>query len=141
AKIQGWLSSVWGVSAILGPTLGGALAEYASWRWIFLINIPVGIASIILLSLYLHEDKSHRRSKVDWTGAVAMLLTGTVIMFGLLQGGQSWPWFSFHTLVIIVISVFLVYITLRIERQSHEPILPAWVWTKRVLLGANLATI
>ncbi|HOO10708.1 MAG TPA: MFS transporter, partial [Cyclobacteriaceae bacterium] len=48
AKIQGWLSSVWGVSAILGPALGGALADYASWRCIFFINVPVGIGSVVL---------------------------------------------------------------------------------------------
>jgi multidrug resistance protein len=98
AKIQGWLSSVWGVSAILGPGLGGALAEYASWRWIFFINIPLGIGSIVLLMIFLHEKRTEKRTKIDWTGAAAMLVTGAVIMFGLLQGGQSWPWFSFSTL-------------------------------------------
>lgn len=141
AKIQGWLSSVWGISAILGPTLGGALADYASWRWIFFINIPVGIGSIILISAFLHEIKPEKRHKIDWTGAAAMLVTGTVVMFGLLQGGQSWPWFSFNTLGVIVISALMVFITLRIERRSEEPILPGWVWRRRVLLGANLATM
>lgn len=141
AKIQGWLSSVWGVSAILGPGLGGALAEYASWRWIFFINIPLGIGSIVLLMIFLHEKRTEKRTKIDWTGAAAMLVTGAVIMFGLLQGGQSWPWFSFSTLGVITIGALMVFITLRIERKSEEPILPRWVWTKRVLLGANLATI
>lgn len=141
AKIQGWLSSVWGVSAILGPALGGALADYASWRWIFLINIPIGIGSIILISSFLHENKPEKRHKIDWTGAAAMLVTGTVIMFGLLQGGQSWPWFSFNTLGIVVIGALMIFITLRIERRSEEPILPRWVWRKRVLLGANLTTM
>lgn len=141
AKIQGWLSSVWGVSAILGPALGGAFAEYASWRWIFFINIPFGIASIMLISTFLHEDKPVNRPKIDWTGAAAMLTTGTVIMFGLLQGGQSWPWLSYNTLAILVLSILLVYVTIRIESKSEEPILPRWVWTRRVLLYANLATI
>lgn len=141
AKIQGWLSSVWGVSAILGPAVGGALADYASWRWIFLINIPIGAGAIALIVLFLHESKVHKRHKVDWAGAAAMLVTGTVIMFGLLQGGQSWPWFSLNTLGIIAVAVILIIITIRIERRSAEPILPAWVWKKKVILGANLATI
>ena len=141
AKIQGWLSSVWGVSAILGPAVGGALADYASWRWIFLINIPVAAGAIALIVLFLHENKAHTRHKVDWAGAVAMLVTGTVIMFGLLQGGQSWPWFSLETLGLLALAVLLIIITIRIERKSAEPILPAWVWKKRVILGANLATI
>lgn len=141
AKIQGWLSSVWGMSAILGPALGGALAEYVSWRWIFLINIPIGIGSIILIALFLKENKTHRDHNIDWSGAAAMLVTGAIIMFGLLQGGQSWSWFSFNTLGFIVVSALMIFITLKIERRAIEPILPRWVWNKRVLLGANLATI
>lgn len=141
AKIQGWLSSVWGVSAILGPAIGGALADYASWRWIFLINIPLGAITIALIAYFLHEDKTIKHHKIDWTGAFAMLATGGVIMFGLLQGGQSWPWFSWNTLLILIIGSVMIYFTIRIERQANEPILPSWVWKKRVILGANLATI
>lgn len=141
AKIQGWLSSVWGVSAILGPAIGGALADYASWRWIFLINIPMGAGSIALIAYFLHENKSTKRHKIDWAGAGAMLLTGSVLMFGLLQGGQSWPWLSWNTLTIVFIGAVLIYITILIERRAEEPILPSWVWKKRVILGSNLATI
>src|SRR5690606_17267485 len=92
AKIQGWISSVWGVSAILGPTLGGALADYASWRWIFLINIPIGIGSIVMISLFLNENKPVKLLKIDWLGALALLITGAFVMFGLMQSGQSWEW-------------------------------------------------
>lgn len=141
AKIQGWLSSVWGISAILGPTIGGALADYASWRWIFFINIPFGIISILLLLKYLNEGKTFKKPKIDWAGAIAMLITSTIIMFTLLQSGQSWPWFSLTTLGLITLIVVLIYVTIRIERKAPEPILPIWVWKKRVFLGANLATM
>lgn len=141
AKIQGWLSSVWGVSAILGPAIGGALADYASWRWIFLINIPIGAGSIALIVYFLKENTVAKRHKIDWKGALAMLFTGSVIMFGLLQGGQSWPWLSVNTLLLIIVAVVLVMVTVAIERRAEEPILPRWVWKRRVILGANLATI
>ena len=141
AKIQGWLSSVWGIAAILGPSIGGALADYATWRWIFFINIPFGILSIILIVKFLHEEKNQKHPKIDWAGAITMLITATVIMFMLLQSGQSWPWISYTTLVFLIVSILLIYITVRIERKAVEPILPIWVWKKRVLLGANLATI
>jgi len=141
AKIQGWLSSVWGISAILGPAIGGALADYASWRWIFLINIPLGAGSIALIAYFLHENEVAKRHKIDWAGALAMLITESIIMFGVLQGGQAWPWFSRQTLIIILIAVIMVYITILIERRAEEPILPSWVWKKRVILGSNLATI
>jgi len=141
AKIQGWLSSVWGVSAVLGPAIGGALADYASWRWIFLINIPMGAGSIALIAYFLHENKLTQRRKVDWAGAASMLVTGSVIMFGLLQGGQSWPWFSWNSLLIVTIAIIMGYVTIVIERRAEEPILPRWVWKRRVILGSNLATI
>ncbi len=141
AKIQGWLSSVWGVSAILGPTLGGALADYASWRWIFLINIPVGIGSIIMIGRFLNENKPIKYIKIDWLGALSLLITGAFIMFGLMQGGQSWDWISYETLIFIIIASGLVYMTIQIESRAKSPILPRWVWRKRVLVGANVATI
>lgn len=141
AKIQGWLSSVWGVSAILGPTLGGALADYASWRWIFIINIPVGIASIVMIRMFLKENKPTKRLKIDWLGALALLITGAFIMFGLMQSGQSWEWISYETLIFVAISSILVWLTIKIEGRAESPILPKWVWRKRVLVGANLATI
>lgn len=141
AKIQGWLSSVWGISAILGPSLGGALADYVSWHWIFFINIPFGIISILIIKRFLIEKKPIKKPKIDWGGAITMLIAGAVIMFGLLQTGQSWPWISYQTLIFITVSVLLVVLTMRIQRKAEEPILPIWVWKKRVLLGANLATI
>lgn len=141
AKIQGWLSSVWGVSAIVGPTLGGALADYASWRWIFLINIPVGIGSIVLISMFLNENKPVKHLKIDWLGAFALLVTGAFVMFGLMQGGQSWNWISYETLGFIALSILLIIATMKIEARAENPILPRWVWQKRVLVGANLGTI
>lgn len=141
AKIQGWLSSVWGVSAILGPAIGGAFAEYVSWRWIFFINIPFGIASIILLVKFLHEEKITQRPKIDWKGAVAMLLTGTMIMLWLMKGGQSWPWFSFTSIVLLGLILLLIVVTIRFEKRAEDPILPNWVWKEPVLVGANLAII
>ena len=141
AKIQGWLSSVWGISAILGPALGGAFAEYISWRWIFLMNLPVGAISIALIIIFLHEKKPEIRHKVDFKGAAFMLISGTLIMFGLLQGGQSWPWLSWNTALIILLSVTMVVLTIRTERKSPEPIMPGWIWKKRVLLGSNLAMV
>lgn len=141
AKIQGWLSSVWGVSAILGPAIGGAFAEYATWRWIFFINIPFGIASIFLLVKFLHEEKIARRPKIDWKGAIAMLITGTGIMLWLMKGGKAWPWFSTTSILLLGIILLLIWISVRIEKKARDPILPGWVWKEPVLVGANLAII
>ncbi len=141
ARVQGWLSSVWGMAAIIGPTLGGALAEYASWRWIFLINLPIGAAAIVLIGTFLHERASGRRHHIDFAGAGFMLITGTVIIFTLLQNGQAWPWLSTPGIGLLILAALLIWITIRVERRSQEPIMPGWVWRDPVLVGANLAMV
>lgn len=141
AKIQGWLSSVWGVSAIAGPALGGAFAEYASWHWIFLINLPVGIISITLLYLFLHEKKPHIPHQLKFTGAALMLVSSALLMFGLLQGGQSWPWLSVNSMLVFTLSAILIFITIRVESKNPEPVMPVWIWKNRVLIGANLTMV
>lgn len=141
AKIQGWLSSVWGISAVIGPAIGGAIVDHISWHWIFLINLPVGAIAIFLISKYFVERKIHNFHKIDWAGAVAVLIAGSSLLFGLLQGGLSWPWISVQSFVIFGISAISGWLMLKIEKKADEPILPAWVWKRKALLGSNLATI
>lgn len=141
ARVQGWLSSVWGMAAIVGPTLGGTFAEYASWRWIFLINLPIGAAAIVLIASFLHERAPHRRHRIDFAGAALMLIAGTTLIFALLEGGQSWAWLSAPSVGLLALAAILCGAVFIVERRSPEPILPGWVWRRRVLVGANLAMV
>lgn len=141
AKIQGWLSSVWGMSAIAGPALGGAFAEYLSWHWIFLINLPAGVVSIALISVFLHEKKSPVPHKLKFGGSALMLASSALLMFGLLQGGQAWSWVSLNSILIFIASVVLIYFTTRVEKRNPEPIMPSWLWKNRTLLGTNLSLV
>ncbi|MBW7921473.1 MAG: MFS transporter [Rubellimicrobium sp.] len=137
--VQGWLSSVWGIAAVTGPLLGGFFAEYASWRWIFIINLPIGVLAIALIMAFLHETFEKRAPQIDYAGSVLILLAGSAIMFGLLQGGQSWPWLSWQSGVVLVVAVVLVALTVGAERRAPQPVMPGWLWRMPVLAGANLA--
>ncbi|HET6655040.1 MAG TPA: MDR family MFS transporter [Gammaproteobacteria bacterium] len=141
ARVQGWLSSVWGMAAIVGPTLGGAFAEYASWRWIFLINLPIGIAAIIMISRFLHEQGAGRRHHIDFAGAALMMLAGSAVILGLLQGGHAWAWISAPSIGVFGIAALLIGGAFWVERRSPEPIMPGWVWRRRTLVGSNLAAV
>ncbi|HEU0196076.1 MAG TPA: MDR family MFS transporter [Nevskiaceae bacterium] len=141
AAIQGWLSSVWGMAAISGPLLGGAFAEYLSWRWIFFVNVPFGIAAMALLGAFLHEHLERRAHRVDYGGSVLVLLTAGLLIFGLLQGGQAWPWVSWQSgLILVFVAVFAAALAW-VEKHAAEPVMPSWLWHRRVLTGANLATV
>ncbi len=141
AHIEGWLSSVWGISAIVGPTLGGVFVEYASWRWIFFINLPVGAVALALMARFLHEQPRHKRHEIDYAGAGAMLVAGSALIFALLQGGQAWPWFSAPSATSFGIALLLIGAAIRAERRAAEPVMPRWLWRHRVITGANLSMV
>ena len=141
ARIQGWLSSVWGIAAVVGPTMGGAFAEYASWRWIFLINVPIGAVAIALVARFLQEHAQHHRHRIDYLGAALILGAGSALIFALLQGGRAWPWLSAPSVLAFGTAGILVLATVLVERRAAEPIMPGWLWRHRVLASSNLATI
>lgn len=141
AKIQGWLSSVWGLSAIAGPSLGGFFAEYLSWRWIFLVNLPVGVISLSLISVFLHEKVEKKKHHIDYLGAFCIAVTVASLVFCLLQGGLSWPWYSWQTAALLTSFLLFFILTLAVEKRAKEPIMPGWLWQNRVLVGANLCMI
>lgn len=141
ARIQGFLASVWGVSAILGPTLGGAFAEYASWRWIFLVNLPIGVGAISLLAFYLHESVERERHQIDYAGSVAVLVAVGTLIFGLLQGGRAWPWLSGPSVGVFAAATVLLGVAVWTQRRAAEPIMPGWLWRHRALAAANLSMV
>lgn len=140
ARIQGYLSSVWGMAAIIGPTLGGAFAQYTSWRWIFLINLPIGIVAIGLLLTYLKESRPKEKHYIDYWGALMMLIAGTLLIV-FLQSAQEWGWFSIKSISVVVLTILAIAITAWVEKKSPEPIMPLWVWTDKILLSSNLAVV
>src|SRR5690606_8364534 len=121
--------------------LGGTFAEYLSWHWILLINLPLGARSIVLIYLFLHEHKPKVVHKIKISSAAFMLISSAVLMYGLLQGGQAWPWLSWNSVAIFTLSTVLIYMTVRLESNNPEPVMPRWIWSNRVLLGTNRALV
>ena len=140
-KIQSKLSTVWAVSAVAGPGVGGVLAAYADWRWIFLVNLPIGALALWLVVRHLHEPqrKPAERPRIDWAGALAVFACGGVLLTALVQGGVAWPWLSGPSTALFGTGLALAGVVVLVERRAAEPIIPGWVWRRRTIAAVNLA--
>ena len=124
AKIQGLFSGVWGLSSIIGPAVGGIIVDNFSWRWVFFVNIPFGLVSMLLLMFTLKENVERKKHHLDYLGTLT--LTGSVValLFALLQGGTTWAWNSLPSIGLFVATVVLFALFVRTEQRVEEPILP-----------------
>jgi len=141
AKIQGYLSSVWGISAVLGPALGGFFVQFTSWKWIFWINVPLGILAMIGISLFLHENIEKNKKQIDYVGALLITISTSLFMFVLVEGGNRWDWLSFPIMSLIAISIFVIILFYYHEQKAAEPIMPFSIWKDRTILIANLTSL
>ncbi len=137
AKVQGYLASVWGISAVVGPTLGGVFSEWVSWRWIFFVNIPLCLLAGFMLVRRFKEKVVRKPHKIDYTGATLLTAGCSLLILGLLEGGDAWAWDSPISLAIFAVGVASLVAFVIIERRAVEPVLPLWVFQRRVLVGGS----
>src|SRR6266581_1426195 len=133
ARVQGLFSGVWGLSSIVGPFAGGLIVDHFSWRWVFFINIPFGLVSMLLLIFTLKETVERKKRHLDYLGTLT--LTGGVValLFALLQGGTTWAWTSYQSIGLFVATVVLLVLFIRTEQRAEEPILPLDLFKSRII--------
>ena len=141
SRVQGYVASVWGLSAVTGPAIGGLLSEYSTWRWIFFINLPLGALALVTLRRRFTEQVERREHSIDYKGA-ALLTTGcSLLILGLLESGHAWPWRSLTTAAVLGTAVLLLLAFRYVESRVAEPVLPLWVFRRRVLVSGNLVSL
>ncbi|MBX6382812.1 MAG: MFS transporter [Microbispora sp.] len=140
ARVQGYVASVWGISAVVGPTIGGLFSEYISWRWIFFVNLPLGAVAAWMLARRFKEQVKGGSHRIDYPGAVLLTLGSSLLILGLLEGGVAWAWNSAPSLLIFLAGLLLIAVFVLVERRATEPVLPLWVFRRRVLTGGNLVS-
>jgi len=141
AKAQGYLASVWGISAVVGPTLGGVFSQYLTWRWLFIINIPLCLLAGWMLSSRFHETVHRVSHRIDYLGSVTLTSGATLLILGLLEGGQAWSWWSAPSVAVLGGGVLLIAVFLVVQRRAAEPVLPLWVFTRRVLTASAVIAL
>ncbi|MDN5758150.1 MAG: MFS transporter [Tomitella sp.] len=140
AKYMSVMGPMIGVATVLGPLLGGFLTEQASWRWIFYINVPVGIASMIITSRVLKLPRRSERPRVDWLGIPLMLAVVISLILVLTWGGRIYEWSSPVIIGLIVVVIVLTPLLVWAERRASEPLFPPALFADPVFrINAPLA--
>jgi EmrB/QacA subfamily drug resistance transporter len=135
ARVQGYISGVFGVSAIIGPALGAFLVEHGSWPVIFWINLPIGIAAFAMFAAFLHERPERRPHQVDYLGSALLTIGAGALMTALVQGASLGD-----TTAIELVAVAVVALTALVahERRVAEPMLALRLWRNRFIVVGNL---
>jgi EmrB/QacA subfamily drug resistance transporter len=125
AKMQGIISSIWGIASIFGPLSGGLIAEHINWRWAFFVNVPITAVAIALIVIGLKQESGERRApKLDLSGAATLLVALLILFYALAKSSHSLQPLDTATLGLIGIAVALLTLFFFIERRAEEPIIP-----------------
>ena len=137
-RIQGVFASVFGISAVLGPSAGSYIVQALNWRWIFYVNLPLGVASILLIALGLRESRDlNSRPVVDWLGVGTLTSWITLLMLGFLSGGSTFPWYSWQEAALFSSAAVLFVVFLQTERRAPDPLVPLSLFRIRTIAAAS----
>jgi EmrB/QacA subfamily drug resistance transporter len=134
-RVQGMVSSVFGVSAVVGPSLGAFLIEHLNWSVVFWVNLPIGVASIAMLALFFREQVKVRQHRIDWLGSVLLLAATSLLMIALVQGGTLGRGVLAGVSAAGLVTLVVLYLH---ERATSEPMLPLELWRSRVIVIGSL---
>lgn len=133
ARMQGLFSGVWGLSSIIGPLVGGFITDQLSWRWVFYINVPFGIASAVIIGVALKEGKRVAHPAIDYLGAAVLTAAVTLLMLVLVEGESAAALLRPRNLSLLAVVVALLAWFIQIERKAAEPVVPLALFRNRVV--------
>lgn len=123
-KYQGLFGAVFGMTSVLGPLLGGFFTEQLSWRWVFYINLPIGVIALAVIAAVLHIPVRRTKHTIDYLGTFLIASVATCLVLVASLGGTTWPWGSAQIIGLAVLSVLLLVAFVYVERRAAEPVLP-----------------
>lgn len=135
-RYQGYFGAVFGVSTVIGPLIGGFFVEHLNWRWIFYINLPLGLVALAAIGLVFSTPVEHKSPRIDYGGAMLLAITliSTIILASL--GGHTLPWTSAGGVALAVLAIVGLAGFIAVERRAAEPILPLSLFANRTFVVA-----
>ncbi len=160
ARIQGYLSSVWGFAAIIGPAIGGIIVQNISWSWVFFINIPIGFICILVVYLYFYEIEHLKLSslnsapnsdsqsvirnakiKIDYLGSFLLIATISLLLFPFLEAGNNISLYDYRISGMVALSIIIFILFGFVERRAENPVIPFKLLKTSVILFPNLIAL
>ncbi|GIP32483.1 MDR family MFS transporter [Paenibacillus sp. J2TS4] len=135
-KIVGLFSSVFGLSSVLGPLAGAFFSDHLHWRWIFYINLPLGIASLLLVAYFYRESFARIRPSIDWAGTLLLIGSILCLMFALEWGGKQYSWSSPLVISLFTASGVLLLVFLWVETRAADPLIPLSLFKKKLFVSS-----
>jgi EmrB/QacA subfamily drug resistance transporter len=137
ARMQGYISSVWGVASLLGPWVGGMLTDHVSWRWVFYINLPIGAIAMVVIAIALTGmPRPLRRPVVDWAGVALFAAGVSAILLGIVEAGRVGSWSGLDVLALLALGGSVLVAFVAVERRATEPIVPPRLFKTRMIVAA-----
>ncbi|MFC8422698.1 DHA2 family efflux MFS transporter permease subunit [Streptomyces sp. NPDC057236] len=123
-RYQGLFGAVFGTTSVLGPLLGGLFTQHLSWRWVFYINLPVGIVALAVIATVLHIPRRRTKHVIDYLGTFLIASVATCLVLVASLGGTTWEWASPQIIGLAVLGALLAVAFVAVERRAAEPVLP-----------------
>ena len=140
-RYQGLFGAVFGLATVIGPLLGGALTTNLSWRWIFYINLPIGILALFVLAVTFPSVAARTRHRIDYTGTALLALALAALVLAVSLGGTTYPWGSVQVIGLFAVSLIALGGFVLAERRAAEPVLPLKLLRNQVFVTTGIVAV
>jgi len=140
-KYQGMLGASFGLASIVGPAAGGFITEHFSWRWLFFINLPVAIVTLVVVALFMHVPNERRKHAIDVWGSVTLSAGIAAALLATVWGGTQFAWTSWQIIGLYAAAAILLGAFVWVERHAPEPVLPLHLFQSSIFTLSNIASV